>query len=200
LNEGLVSLTMNGIWCVMYEVRGAWYVVRSTRCKARGMRYEIRGTWYVAHLIGLSGGHMTMTEILLHTWFTQKWNELCFVNIRLLILYSSQAGWINTPCSAGIPTPEFHTPKALKFRCINLSWHAYSMCSWYVVWGMKCEVRSTWCKVRGTGYNILDAKHVKNLFLVSVRVLPLPPLPFPLDKIFFWHNSSLIATLLYLRP
>jgi hypothetical protein len=57
LDEGLVSLTMNGIWCVMYEVRGAWYVVRSTRCKARGMRYEIRGTWYVAHLIGLSGGH-----------------------------------------------------------------------------------------------------------------------------------------------
>ncbi len=46
LDEGLVSLTMNGKWCVMYEVRGAWYVVRGARHKAWDTRYMVHGTWH----------------------------------------------------------------------------------------------------------------------------------------------------------
>ncbi len=132
------------MWCARCEVQGAWYEVRGARHKIRDTWYGVRGT-----LVGsvrrahakIDGNKMYKTwEPVgseppcqkgswwgLHTPCTnvsQKWNELCFVNKRMLQI----AHKFNACALFGMP----------------------GMCTWYMVWGMKCEVCGTWCKVRST--------------------------------------------------
>ena len=139
------------MWCARCEVRGARCVVRSSRCEVRGTRYEIRGTWYVVRgtLVGPVGRAHAKMEIMYITWepvgseppchkgswwglhtpctnFTQKKNELCFVNTRMLQI-------------------------AHKFDACALFACSTCVCgTWYMVWGMRCGVCGTWCKVRST--------------------------------------------------
>jgi hypothetical protein len=95
--------------------------------------------------------------------FTQKWNELCFVNTRMLTLYSSQVvkaplarwgarGWI---------------PPALLISLMQIA-HKFdacvlfgipSVCMWYMVHGMRYEVRGMRYVVHGTKYVVQGTRY-----------------------------------------
>ena len=86
-------------------VRGAWYEVRGARYEAQDTRYVVRGTWYTCwvcqevtckdrNIVPNMGASWVRTPLpegelvgaanALCFEFTQKWNELCFVNTRML--------------------------------------------------------------------------------------------------------------------
>ncbi len=92
--------------------------------------------------------------------FTQKRNELCFVNTCMLTLYCSQAAWskppgkvgfqgLDTPCTANIS----HANRS-QIWCLCPFWDAQHCVryvvhgTWYEVWGARYEVHGARYKVR----------------------------------------------------
>ncbi len=92
--------------------------------------------------------------------FTQKWNELCFVNTPMLTLYSRQAarrgsrGWVPPALLISLMQIAHKSDACVLFDMP-------SMCTWYMVHGMRYEVRGIWyvvqgteCMVQGTRYKV----------------------------------------------
>ncbi len=173
----------------MCQVHGARCLVRNTKCEVRGRRYEMQSTWYVVHLLDLRSP--SKIEIMYLIWelvgseppcqkgswwglhnslcfeFTQKWNELCFVNILTLTLYSSQAGQsppgevgcqgLDTPCTANISQAN-----SSQIWCLCPFWLP-SMCMWYMVHSMRYEVQGMRYVVQGTTNVVLGSMRCKRL-------------------------------------
>jgi hypothetical protein len=148
----------------MCQMRGAGCEVHSTKFEVRGTRHKIRDTWYVVRgtLVGSVERAHSKMEMMYITWvpvgseppcqkgswwglhtpctnFTQKWNELCFVNTRML----QNSHKFNAWALFGMP----------------------SMCTWYVVHGMRYEVRGTWYVVQGTKY-VVRGTRCKTLCMI----------------------------------
>jgi hypothetical protein len=175
-----------GAWC---GVRGAWYEVRGARYEAQDTRYVVRGTWYTCWVCQevtckdrnnvpnmgaswvrtpLPEGELVGAANALCFEFTQKWNEPCFVNTRMLTLCSRQAGQsppgkvgcqgLDTPCTANIS----HANSS-QIWCLCPFWHAQRVYvvhgTWYEVWGARYEVRGAWYEVRGARHEVRGAKH-----------------------------------------
>jgi hypothetical protein len=165
-------------------VRGAWYEVRGARYEAQDTRYVVRGTGYTCWVCQevtckdrnnvpntgaswvrtpLQEGELVGAANSLCFEFTQKWNELCFVNTRMLTLYSIQAGqsplarwgargWI--PLALLISLMQI----AHKFdACVLFGMH--SACMRYMVHGMRYEVRGMRYMVHSTEYVVRGTRY-----------------------------------------
>jgi hypothetical protein len=142
----------------MCQMRGALCEVHGTKLEVRGTRHKIRDTWYVVRgtLVGSAGRAHAKMEIMYITWepvgseppchkgswwglhtpctnFTQKKNELCFENTCMLQI----AHKFDACALFGMP----------------------GMCTWYMVHGMRYEVRGMWYVVQGTEYVALGTRH-----------------------------------------